>query len=129
GRGARPPAESFLQRDPRPRLLGNASSDAPRPASGARVCRSRGGAVRSVRVRVLRRLGAGTRRRGGGTAVSPGRRAHARRPYFLSPLAETYSLAGNRDRANAILDTAIAMNLQRGDVWWLPALYLQKAEI
>ena len=58
-----------------------------------------------------------------------GQRAHARRPYYLSLLAETYSLAGNRDRANAILDSAIAMNLQRGDVWWLPALYLQKSEI
>jgi len=58
-----------------------------------------------------------------------GQRAHARRPYYLSLLAETYSLAGNRDRANAILDTAIGMNLQRGDLWWLPALYLQKSEI
>ena len=28
-----------------------------------------------------------------------------------------------------ILDAAITMALERGDVWWLPALYLQKSEL
>ena len=56
-------------------------------------------------------------------------RAQARRPYYLSLLAETYSRLGNRDRAASILDAAITMALERGDVWWLPALYLQKSEL
>jgi tetratricopeptide (TPR) repeat protein len=56
-------------------------------------------------------------------------RAQARRPYYLSLLAETYSRLGNRDRTASILDAAIAMALERGDVWWLPALYLQKSEL
>jgi DNA-binding SARP family transcriptional activator len=55
-------------------------------------------------------------------------RAQARRPYYLSLLAEMHSLAGNRDRAASILDAAITMALERADVWWLPALYLQKSE-
>jgi hypothetical protein len=44
-------------------------------------------------------------------------------------LAETYSRLGNRDRTASILDVAITMALERGDVWWLPALYLQKSEL
>jgi len=56
-------------------------------------------------------------------------RAQARRPYYLSLLAETYSRLGNRDRTASILDAAIAMAIERGDVWWLPALYLQKSEL
>ena len=56
-------------------------------------------------------------------------RAQARRPYYLSLLAETYSRLGNRDRTASILDAAITMALERGDVWWLPALYLQKSEL
>jgi DNA-binding SARP family transcriptional activator len=56
-------------------------------------------------------------------------RAHARRPYFLSLLAETYHRAGDRDRSVSILDAAITMALERGDGWWLPALYLQKSEL
>ena len=56
-------------------------------------------------------------------------RAQARRPYYLSLLAETYSRLGNRGRTASILDAAITMALERGDVWWLPALYLQKSEL
>jgi tetratricopeptide (TPR) repeat protein len=56
-------------------------------------------------------------------------RAQARRPYYLSLLAEVYGLLGNRDRAASILDAAITMALERADVWWLPALYLQKSEL
>jgi DNA-binding SARP family transcriptional activator len=56
-------------------------------------------------------------------------RAQARRPYYLSLLAETYSRLGNRERTASILDAAITMALERGDVWWLPALYLQKSEL
>ncbi len=55
-------------------------------------------------------------------------RGQARRPYYLSLLSETYSRAGNRDRALSVLDAAIAMALDRADAWWLPALYLQKSE-
>jgi tetratricopeptide (TPR) repeat protein len=56
-------------------------------------------------------------------------RAQARRPYYMSLLAETCLFAGNRDRAASILDAAVAMALERSDVWWLPALYLQKSEL
>jgi DNA-binding SARP family transcriptional activator len=57
------------------------------------------------------------------------KRAQARRPYYLSLLAETYCLAGNRDRAASILDAAVTMALERTDVWWLPALLLQESEL
>jgi len=56
-------------------------------------------------------------------------RALARRPYYLSLLAEVYTRAGNSERATSILDGAIAMARDRADVWWLPALYLQKSEL
>jgi tetratricopeptide (TPR) repeat protein len=56
-------------------------------------------------------------------------RAQARRPYYLSLLADTYRLAGQPKRAARIVETAIEMALARGDAWWLPALYLQKSEL
>ena len=56
-------------------------------------------------------------------------RAQARRPYYLSLLADTYRHAGQTDRAASIVDTAIEMALQRGDAWWLPALFLQKSAL
>ena len=78
------------------------------------------------------RAGAACRRRHDdriGLAGLDAQRAQARRPYYLSLLAETYSLLGNRDRAASILDAAITMALERVDLWWLPALYLQKSEL
>jgi len=56
-------------------------------------------------------------------------RAQARRPYYLSLLADTYRLAGDRTRATSILDTAITMARERSDVWWLPAICLLKGEL
>lgn len=56
-------------------------------------------------------------------------RAHARRPYYLSLLADTYRRAGQSNRAASIVDSAIEMALARGDAWWLPALFLQKSEL
>jgi tetratricopeptide (TPR) repeat protein len=56
-------------------------------------------------------------------------RAQARRPYYLSLLADTYRRAGERNRAGSILGTAIAMARDRSEVWWLPALLLQKSEL
>jgi tetratricopeptide (TPR) repeat protein len=56
-------------------------------------------------------------------------RAQARRPYYMSLLAETCLFTGNRDRAASILDAAVTMAIERSDVWWLPALYLQKSEL
>ena len=56
------------------------------------------------------------------------RRAQARRPYYLSLLAETCERAGHRDRAATTVDEAIAMAVARTDVFWLPALYLQKSQ-
>jgi tetratricopeptide (TPR) repeat protein len=55
-------------------------------------------------------------------------RAQARRPYYLSLLAETCGVLGDRERAASLVDAAIAMALERLDRWWLPALYLQKSE-
>jgi tetratricopeptide (TPR) repeat protein len=57
------------------------------------------------------------------------RRAQARRPYYMSLLADTYRLAGRNDRAAAILDDAIRLALARSDLWWLPALYFQRGEL
>jgi DNA-binding SARP family transcriptional activator len=56
-------------------------------------------------------------------------RALARRPYYLSLLADTHLAAGRRDRATAVVDTAITMAHAQGEQWWLPELYRQKAEL
>ena len=56
-------------------------------------------------------------------------RAQARRPYYLSLLADTYNRLGDRARATSIVNAATAMALDRGDMWWLPALYLQQGEL
>lgn len=56
-------------------------------------------------------------------------RAQARRPYYLSLLVDTYRVAGQPERAASIVDNAIALALERGDAWWLPALYLQKSDL
>lgn len=36
---------------------------------------------------------------------------------------------GDRERATSIVNAAIAMALERGDTWWLPALYLRQSEL
>jgi DNA-binding SARP family transcriptional activator len=56
-------------------------------------------------------------------------RAQARRPYYLSLLAETLARAGDHVRAKAVLDGAIALALERVELWWLPALYLQQSAL
>jgi predicted ATPase len=58
-----------------------------------------------------------------------GQRAQARRPYYLSLLAEMHARAGDLARAAEVLDRAIGMALERFDLWWLPALYLQRSEL
>jgi len=58
-----------------------------------------------------------------------GRRALGRRPYYLSLLAETLARAGQSDSARATLDAALTRSLEGGEVWWLPALYLQKSQL
>ena len=58
-----------------------------------------------------------------------GRRALGRRPYYLSLLAETLARAGQWDSARAALDAALTRSLDSGEVWWLPALYLQKSQL
>jgi hypothetical protein len=55
------------------------------------------------------------------------RRAQGRRPYYMSLLADTCRAAGDRRRAASVIEQAIAMALQRSDLWWLPALYFQKS--
>jgi tetratricopeptide (TPR) repeat protein len=56
-------------------------------------------------------------------------RAQARRPYYLSLLAETYTRLGDRGRAASIVNAAITMARERADFWWLPALYFQKSQL
>lgn len=56
-------------------------------------------------------------------------RAQARRPYYLSLLAEIEGRAGEKARAASTLDRAIDMAVDRSDHWWLPALYLQKSTL
>jgi DNA-binding SARP family transcriptional activator len=56
-------------------------------------------------------------------------RAQARRPYYLSLLAETCSRAGHHQRARTLLAQAVSIALGGGETWWLPALYLQQAEL
>jgi hypothetical protein len=56
-------------------------------------------------------------------------RAQARRPYYLSLLAELQVAAGDRAKGAATLDAAIEMALRRQDMWWLPVLYLQQADL
>jgi DNA-binding SARP family transcriptional activator len=56
-------------------------------------------------------------------------RAQARRPYYLSLLADAYGCLGDRARAASAANRAIDMALERGDTWWLPALYLQQGEL
>jgi hypothetical protein len=54
-------------------------------------------------------------------------RAYARRPYYLSLLAQSHSRLANVERSASIVKTAIRMALDSGEVWWLPALYLQRS--
>jgi DNA-binding SARP family transcriptional activator len=56
-------------------------------------------------------------------------RAQARRPYYLSLLAEGYLRLANPERSASIVNTAISLSLASGEVWWLPALYLQQSAI
>jgi hypothetical protein len=56
-------------------------------------------------------------------------RAQARRPYYMSLLAETCVRAGQPDRAAAVLDAAIALATERSDLWWLAALYLRRSAL
>ncbi|HKT81969.1 MAG TPA: AAA family ATPase [Vicinamibacterales bacterium] len=56
-------------------------------------------------------------------------RAQARRPFYLSLLAETYRRNGQLDRATAVVSSAIAIALERSDLWWLPAIYLEKSQL
>jgi DNA-binding SARP family transcriptional activator len=53
-------------------------------------------------------------------------RAQARRPYYLSLLADMYLRAGQSIRAAEILDAAIVLARERVELWWLPALHLQR---
>jgi DNA-binding SARP family transcriptional activator len=55
--------------------------------------------------------------------------ALARRPYYLSLLADAHVAAGDIDRARTIVDRALALADARGDVWWNPELARQKSAL
>ncbi len=56
-------------------------------------------------------------------------RALARRPYYLSLLAEAHGAAGRPERAVSLLDAAIATAVSTSEGWWLPELYRLKGEL
>ena len=56
-------------------------------------------------------------------------RAQARRPYYLSLLAEGHAAAGHPDRALSVLDKAIATAVEHEDSWWLAELHRLKGEL
>lgn len=55
--------------------------------------------------------------------------AFARMPYWLSLLASTLTTAGDGQTARSVLDAALAAGRQRDDMWWLPEVLRQRAEI
>ena len=71
GHRARAAAGSHVQRDPRARLRRTPPPDAPRHRARARVRGSGCGAVRAVRIRLLRRLGPRPDRMGARAGASP----------------------------------------------------------
>ena len=101
-------------------------------------------ALRALRDWLLRGLGPGADWLGARPATAPlkastrssrpspasTRNAHRRAgPYYLSLLAEAYSLVAVPIGQSAILEAAIAMAIERSELWWLPALYLQKSTL
>jgi DNA-binding SARP family transcriptional activator/predicted ATPase len=58
-----------------------------------------------------------------GLANLRGLGAEARRPYYLSLLAEGLLHAGQQDEARAVVDAALATAAQNRDVWWLADLH------
>jgi hypothetical protein len=97
-------------------------------------CERHGFAYYGDWARVLIGWARGQRQPGDGVAIIESalerldaHRAYARRPYYLSLLAQVLRHR-HRERAAATLDGAIEMAVRGGDLWWLPALYLQKSE-
>lgn len=64
-------------------------------------------------------------RRGVANLVADG--ALARRPYWLSLLADLLDQTGDRDGARRALDEAAADARARDDVWWLPEVLRMRA--
>jgi len=56
-------------------------------------------------------------------------RAQARRPYYLSLLAEGFAAAGQTGQALTHLERALSIAGERGDTWWIPELLRLKAEL
>ena len=50
-------------------------------------------------------------------------RALARRPYYLSLLADAYQDAGDPRQARAVLEAALADAATSGEQWWVPELH------
>jgi predicted ATPase len=50
-------------------------------------------------------------------------RGLARRPYYLSLLADAHQAAGHRHQARAVLDAALADAATSGEQWWVPELH------
>jgi DNA-binding SARP family transcriptional activator len=55
--------------------------------------------------------------------------SQARRPYYLSLLAEAHMAAGDRARAASILDAAVAMAGEHDDQWWTAEIYRLRGEL
>ena len=50
-------------------------------------------------------------------------RALARRPYYLSLLADAHEVAGDARQARAALEAALADAATTGEQWWVPELH------
>ena len=50
-------------------------------------------------------------------------RALARRPYYLSLLADAHHVAGDKRQARAVLDAALVDAATSGEQWWVPELH------
>ena len=50
-------------------------------------------------------------------------RALARRPYYLSLLADAHQVAGDPRQARAVLEAALADAATSGEQWWVPELH------
>jgi tetratricopeptide (TPR) repeat protein len=64
-----------------------------------------------------------------GLARLDAQRAQARRPYYLSLLAESCAAAGQPESALDHLDRALSIADTQGDAWWLAELLRMKGEL
>jgi predicted ATPase len=73
--------------------------------------------------------GAGLERINEGLAALDKQHSQARRPYYLSLLAEAHLAAGDRARAASSLDAALALAGDHDDQWWTAEIHRLRGEL